>query len=234
MKTPVSFEIHQVCRPKKVKDLLPKSFVENVGLNPDQFVLGKGHTEPSQPNEEPKRLQLREKHIPKAVFFDDYMENDTDERKGVHNSNNPGDTNQLQSYRITIGDQKTSAISLFNCSDKKNTGIIVRAGQYHRYAVLNEPLPPEDACKSAIQIIGLDPDFQLRDYLEGQANVAKTIAEILVSLQHIETVIISVESVSCFVRSILRVKVTNSRAERIDMLVSGLIEIFCVAIELYE
>ena len=210
---------------RRVSDLLPAEIVRQIGLDPDLLLFSRPFTGPRRmtdsilfsatpdPTTSPRR----------ATMIDRYMVQPPAPVVGTPSW-----------YIVEIAGTKVNAFCTFQISAGASDGVVVRDGQYLRFGHVLEQIRAPRTDFLGPQIVAIDRECQLGDYINGQTEIAAALIPSFMQRAECDAGFISVETVSYQARALFRVRVRDANAANIDKVVRLLIQAFAIAVEVYD
>lgn len=205
------------CQDRSYEDILPTDIIEALETDPNDFYT---------PDEEKREKieiyhEVSRSNINTKQEFPTYSPINTIKKT-------------IQHFKVQIENEIVNALCLFDCMDRKSDYVIVRGGKYVQSGKIIQNLTTPEKIETSYQIIGIDQNENLKNYLNIQKVRALGVSKMLVRKYNLKTEVLDCFAVCGRVRSLLRIKVTDANAENIDYLAHGLIKIFCCSIEIYD
>lgn len=221
---------------RRLSDLLPTEFIRQIGFDPQAYLFSSAS------------LQMRRRMTdPGASLIYNATEPPAQRRMtSIETYQNPANYGisplyEVPQQRITnwylveLSDCTINAFSLFNCGDARSDGVVVRDHSYLRFGrIVKEIKNPGNYDRSTPQIISVDQNSFLYDYILGITNLATAMIPTFLKNSNIQSEFVSMETVSYDARALFRVKLSNASVPNIDKFVRHLVQAFCVAVEVYD
>jgi len=236
--TTFSSELEEPFIDRRLSDLLPSEFIRQVGLDPDQYIFATS-------NQAKMRRRATDPGLtsPDAALSTYRRASQADYSGNVTppNPTSIGSPLCLQQgqqmvscFLVELADVTVDAFSCQALTAHDSDGVIVRDGCYLRFGRIIRKINPESCDQSALQIIMMDVNGEVGDYINGQTQIAKELLPSFILQCGARCKFVSVETVSYQARSLIRVKVTNADDPNLDLVVQKLMMVFCSPVEIYD
>ena len=216
---------------RRVSDLLPMEIVRQIGLDPDSllfprsFACQRRMTDPIvfTPGPDSSVSQRRATMIDRVVPQPPIVVQPPSPVVGTPNW-----------FVVEIGDARVNAFCTFPLAASAADGVVVRDRQYLRFGRIVEQVKSSRFEAMAPQIVAIDQECQLGDYVNGQTEIATALIPSFMQRAECDAGFVSVETVSHQARALFRVRVRDAGAANLDRVVRLLIQMFAVAVEIYD
>ena len=137
-------------------------------------------------------------------------------------------------FRVELWNSSIAAFSALPIVPGGADGVVVNDGRYLRFGRAVERLKTTQTDAPVAQIVAVDKNCQLGEYMSMQAEIARAVMPSFMMRAECETRFLDLETVSYQARALFRVKVENADARNIDRVVRLLIQMFAIAVEVYD
>ena len=212
---------------RRLSDVLPTEIVRQIGFDPDCYlfprsVIQRRMTDPillttfPDANQSQRRATMIERYIPQPT------------------PQSPLITGPQTWFLVELNDVTVNAYANFPIPTNTCDGVVVRDGCYLRFGRILEQLKGTRIDRQAPEIVDIDRGGELSDYVNGQTQVAAALMPSFLARAKCATQVLGVETVSYQARALFRVKVRNANAPNMDAVVRLLIQMFSIAVEIYD
>lgn len=215
---------------QRLSDLLPKDFINLVGLDPNQYLFAsqsrRRMTEPAFPMSA-QELSLQRRYSSILSPYGGYA------YAGC--AHDAARATPAAAFRVQLVD--ADVIAYTNCAAQfdADDGVVVLDGQYLRLGRIVQQLDAGAGCEpTARRIVGADRNCMLSDYVFGQTQIANALMPAFLQRCGIQTDLLGIELVSYQARALLRIRLRNAAQIDVDELVRLVIQAFQIAVEVYE
>lgn len=136
-------------------------------------------------------------------------------------------------FEVELHNEIVSCVYISDVRPKCD-GVIVKDDDLFRYGKILREIPHEKCGKQTLEIVKIDTDGQVADFIDGQNAVAFGLAKSFAEGKKLKASILDVETVSYQCRSLMRIKVSDENDPGLANLVRHLIAVFAVSIEIYQ
>lgn len=211
---------------RRLSDLLPIEFIHQIGLDPNQFIF-----DPINFNS----FFQRRNTDPGFSFI--YPDKNLQRRNTTieFTQNYPNNTNSF--YLVELSNKTVNAFAPPHTNYPNCDGVIVLDdGLILRYGkIIKSIFPPSKEIENnSLRIISFDESGILDDYLSAQKQLAMILIPKLIRRYNIQTELLDVETVSYQSRALLKVKLSNTKDNNINLLTKNIIDLFYIAVEIYS
>ena len=217
---------------RRLSDLLPSEFIKQVGLDPDQYIF-------KTSNEAKIRRRATDPGLTQTDQSFLYRRASQVDSNGLSPPYGsplilPKSQQMVSCFIVELSDVKVDAYSSQQIPFQTSAGVIVRDGCFLRFGRIISKIQPESCDESALQIITLDIDNLIGDYILGQTQIAQELLPSFLIQCGAKCNLLDVETVSYQARSLIRVKVSNADDPMLPYVVQKLVMIFCSPVEIYD
>lgn len=215
---------------RRLSDLLPTEIIQQIGYIPDQLPF------------QPTFSHISRRATDTVAMFPDFPPS-TDDIQGDFGSlkspfhPSPLDSDSMDRFTffiIELRDREVQAFCHNHRSRNIRDGVIVSDPPFLRYGHVIREMNSDDCREDALPIVGVDPDSELCDYLEGQDRIASAVLPTFARASGCHMKILSIETVSYQSRALLRIRLSNTADPGIDKFLRKVFSLFSTAVEIYE
>ncbi|KAK8887310.1 hypothetical protein M9Y10_038348 [Tritrichomonas musculus] len=223
---------------RRLSDLLPTEFIRQIGFDPQAFLFSSASLQMRRRMTDPGTSLIYTSEPPaqrRMTSTETYQPTPPPTNYGISPLYEVPQQRITNWYLVELSDCTTNAFSLFNCGDARSDGVVVRDHVYLRFGrIVKEIKNPGTFDRSTPQIISVDQNSYLYDYIFGISNLATAMIPTFLKNSNAQCEFVSMETVSYDARALFRVKLTNTSDPNIDKFIRSLVQAFCVAVEVYE
>lgn len=208
---------------RRLSDLLPIEFIHQIGLDPNQYIFDQINF---------TSFFQRRNTDPGFSFI---YPNKSLQRRNTTMDLTQNSVNYINTfYSVELSDKTVNAFASSIINTANCDGVIVLDGLILRYGKIVKHIfpPPNDFENNALRIVSFDESGILDEYLSAQKQLAMILIPKLIKQNNIQANLIDVETVSYQCRALLKVKLSNTQIDNIDLLAKNIIDLFYVAVEI--
>lgn len=223
---------------RRLSDLLPTEFIRQIGFDPQAYLFSSASLQMRRRMTDPGTSLIYNAAEPPAqrrMTSVDTYQTTTPTSYGISPLYEIPQQRITNWYLVELSDCTINAFSLFNCGDARSDGVVVRDHTYLRFGrIIKEIKNPGNYDRATPQIISIDQNSFLYDYILGITNLATAMIPTFLKNSNVQSGFVSIETVSYDARALFRVKLTNASVPNIDKFIRCLVQAFCVAVEVYD
>lgn len=210
-------------------DLLPDNLLQVIGIDTEEKIpdIGQYSRNNSLPQPDFSKcvyfpLETAEVHIPEREHANEEL---LAESQSIE---------MLSCFQVQMNNSIVNAFSIYESHDRVGNDVVVRDGSFLRCGQIIKPISQRDCGNSTHQIITFNLDENFKEYLTIQTSIAKSLTQSFIDYYDFPTKLLDIEMVSYKSRALLRIHLTCTSFNDVNILLNHIISVFSIPVELYE